>query len=258
MSYDKLTVAIEGKIAIVSLRNPPVNALDRQTLHELRQTVRQLEQAEQVSVIILTGEGRCFAAGADLKEFLAAPPDQGTTLSVEAQAIFNELESLSKPLIAAINGPCLGGGLELALACHLRLAAPEAQLGLPEVKLGLIPGYGGTQRLPKTVGYGKAREMILTGEPVTGEVAGQIGLVEAVYPREQLLAEAKKLAESIAQKSQLTIRLALSAIQAGWQHGPETGMQAEAKSFGAAFASEDGREGVSAFVEKRPPRFGNR
>lgn len=179
-------------------------------------------------------------------------------MAKRGQKLFDRLESFPKPIIAAINGACLGGGLELAMACHIRLAAPEAKLGLPELNLGLIPGYGGTQRLPRLVGRGKATQMILTSEMIGGEEALRIGLVEAVYPLDELLAKAKELAAVIAQKSSVTMKLALNAIHTGMTDGPVAGIEQEAKLFGQAFGTEDIKEGVAAFLEKRKPQFADR
>ncbi|MCK9905762.1 enoyl-CoA hydratase-related protein, partial [Frankia sp. Cpl3] len=190
-----------------------------------------------------------FIAGADIKEFTQLNHTNAEEMAVAGQKLFHRVEAFSKPVIAAINGACLGGGLELAMACHIRLASPEAKLGLPELSLGLIPGYGGTQRLPKLVGRGKATQMILTSEMIGGEEACRIGLVEAVYPLEQLVEEAKKLAAAITQKSAVAIKLALAAIHAGVDQGLAAGQQQEAQLFGEAFRSEDVKEGVQAFIE---------
>jgi len=258
MTYSHFLVSKENRIAVVAVNNPPANALNQPTLQELRSILDELENDGDVKAIVLTGEGRFFIAGADIKEFTQLTPTDAEALAASGQALFNRMETYSKPIIAAINGACLGGGLELAMACHIRLAAAEAKLGLPELNLGLIPGYGGTQRLPRLVGRGKATEMILTSEMIGGEEAHRIGLVEAVYPLEQLLDEAKRLAVAIAQKSAVTIRLALDAIHTGLVNGFHEGLQREAALFGEAFRSEDVKEGVTAFLEKRKPQFRDR
>jgi enoyl-CoA hydratase len=258
MTYSHFLVNKENRIAVVAVNNPPANALNQPTLKELRSILDELESDAEVKVIVLTGEGRFFIAGADIKEFTQLTPTEAEALAAGGQELFNRIETYSKPIIAAINGACLGGGLELAMACHIRLAAAEAKLGLPELNLGLIPGYGGTQRLPRLVGRGKATQMILTSEMIGGEEAHRIGLVEAVYPLEQLLDEAKKLASVIAQKSAVTLRLALDAIHTGVVHGLNEGLQREASLFGEAFRSEDVKEGVAAFLEKRKPQFSDR
>jgi len=258
MTYSHFLVSKENRIAVVAVNNPPANALNQPTLQELRSILDELENDGDVKAIVLTGEGRFFIAGADIKEFTQLTPTDAEALAASGQALFNRMETYSKPIIAAINGACLGGGLELAMACHIRLAAAEAKLGLPELNLGLIPGYGGTQRLPRLVGRGKATQMILTSEMIGGEEAHRIGLVEAVYPLEQLLDEAKRLAMAIAQKSAVTIRLALDAIHTGLVNGFHEGLQREAALFGEAFRSEDVKEGVTAFLEKRKPQFRDR
>jgi enoyl-CoA hydratase len=258
MTYSTLNVLVENRIAVLTINNPPANALNQTALSELHYVLDQLENDPEVKVVILTGEGRFFIAGADIKEFNQLGENGAEELAASGQNLFNRMESFSKPIIAAINGACLGGGLELAMACHIRLAAAEAKLGLPELNLGIIPGYGGTQRLPKLVGRGKATQMILTSEMISGEEAFRIGLVEAVYPLEQLLGEAKKLAEAIAQKSAVAIRLALAAIRTGAALGLQEGLRQEARSFGEAFRTEDAKEGVAAFIEKRKPQFKDR
>ncbi|RNB57006.1 enoyl-CoA hydratase [Brevibacillus gelatini] len=251
-------VEIADRVAVVTISNPPANALSRAVLDELSELLNQLENNAEVKAIVLTGEGRFFIAGADIKEFTQLAPAEAEAMSRSGQALFDRLESFPKPIIAAINGACLGGGLELAMACHIRFAAVEAKLGLPELNLGLIPGYGGTQRLPRLVGRGKATQLILTSEMIGGEEALRIGLVEAVYPAEQLLAEAKKLACAITQKSAVTLRLALESVHNSVQLGLAEGQEQEAKKFGEAFATEDMKEGVAAFLEKRVPQFADK
>lgn len=258
MTYSKLSVLIENRIAIVTFNNPPANALSQLLLKELGNVLDELEANVGVKVVILTGEGRFFIAGADIKEFTQLNPEAAEQMAAAGQLLFTRLETFSKPIIAAINGACLGGGLELAMACHIRLAASEAKLGLPELNLGLIPGYGGTQRLPRLVGRGKATQMILTSEMIGGEEALRIGLVEAVHPVEQLLEKTKTLAATIAEKSAITLRLALSAVHTSFVHGVEEGLKHEAELFGEAFRSEDVQEGVNAFLEKRKPQFKDR
>ncbi|REK63344.1 MAG: enoyl-CoA hydratase [Brevibacillus sp.] len=256
--YSYWQVQKEDRVAVVTISRPPANALSQAALTELAALLDDLERDGQVKAIVLTGEGRFFIAGADIKEFTQLVPADAQAMAKAGQQLFDRLETFPKPIIAAINGACLGGGLELAMACHIRLAAPEAKLGLPELNLGLIPGYGGTQRLPRLVGRGKATQMILTSEMIDGEEALRIGLVEAVHPLDQLLDEAKKLAAAIAQKSAVALRLALQSVHAGTVLGKADGMQREAELFAEAFASEDVKEGVAAFLEKRKPQFADR
>ncbi|KZE54682.1 enoyl-CoA hydratase [Brevibacillus parabrevis] len=251
-------VEIADRVATVTISNPPANALGKAVLDELSELLDQLENNADVKAIVLTGEGRFFIAGADIKEFTQLAPAEAEAMARSGQALFDRLETFPKPIIAAINGACLGGGLELAMACHIRFAAVEAKLGLPELNLGLIPGYGGTQRLPRLVGRGKATQLILTSEMIDGEEALRIGLVEAVYPAEILLDEVKKLAQVIVQKSAVTLKLALQSVHNTAQTGLAEGLAQEAKKFGEAFASEDMKEGVAAFLEKRKPQFADK
>lgn len=251
-------VQIVDRVALVTINNPPANALSKSMFEQLSELLDQWENDEQIKAIVLTGEGRFFIAGADIKEFTQLQSEDAVVLSKFGQRVFDRMEKFPKPIIAAINGACLGGGLELAMACHIRLAAADARLGLPELNLGLIPGYGGTQRLPRLVGRGKATQLILTSEMISGEEAQRIGLVDANYPVEQIVDEAKKLAEAIAQKSAVTIKLALQAIHASEELSLSAGLDYEAKLFGEAFATEDAKEGVAAFLEKRKPQFADR
>ena len=251
-------VQLEDRVAVVTISNPPANALSKSVLEELQELLGQWEADSSIKAIVLTGEGRFFIAGADIKEFTQMDVADAEQAAKLGQGLFSRLETFPKPIIAAINGACLGGGLELAMACHIRLAAVEAKLGLPELNLGLIPGYGGTQRLPRLVGRGKATQLILTSEMIGGEEALRIGLVEGVYPAEQLLSEAKKLAAAISQKSAVTVRFALEAIHSSSTLSHAEGMDKEAELFGKAFATEDVKEGVGAFLEKRKPQFSDR
>ncbi|WP_126428021.1 enoyl-CoA hydratase [Brevibacillus marinus] len=258
MSYHNLRVVIDDRVAWVTIDRPPANALDQATLRELEALLGEMEENRQVKVIVLTGAGRFFVAGADIKEFTSLGGDEAEALALAGQQVFQRIESFPKPIIAAINGMCLGGGLELAMACHIRLAAAEAKLGLPELNLGIIPGYGGTQRLPRLVGRGMATRMILTSEMISGDEAARIGLVEQVCAPDELLPEARKLAGVIAEKSGVALRLALAAIQASTPHPQEAGFAREAALFAEAFRSEDRQEGVAAFLEKRKPQFHDR
>ncbi|MFB4165830.1 enoyl-CoA hydratase [Alteribacillus sp. JSM 102045] len=248
----------EGSIAILTFNRPPANALSRAVITELSEALDELETNEEVKVIILHGDGKFFAAGADIKEFTQVENGKEfSELARQGQILFDRLEALTKPVIAAIHGAALGGGLELAMACHLRIAADDAKLGLPELSLGLIPGFAGTQRLPDLVGRAKAAEMLLTGEPITGEEAERWGLVNGACPPDQVLEKAKKLAEKAASKSGVTIKMVMELLQFSKRNEFSDGVQKEAELFGKAYDSHDGKEGIHAFLEKRKPTFKN-
>ncbi|MXV37612.1 enoyl-CoA hydratase [Flavobacteriaceae bacterium Ap0902] len=255
MSYNHILVQRENKIVTVTINRPKaLNALNKETIEELSDAFSALEKDENVRVIILTGSGeKAFVAGADIKEFSDFDTKQGEELARLGQdKLFNKVENLSKPVIAAVNGYALGGGLELAMASHFRIASDNAKLGLPEVTLGLIPGYGGTQRLPKLVGKGHAMQAIMTAEMFSAARAEQIGLVNEVVAQEELLPRAQKIAEKISRNSSTAISKAISAIN---QSDTQEGFDAEIKYFGELFGTEDFKEGTTAFMEKRKPNF---
>ncbi|NOU89347.1 enoyl-CoA hydratase [Paenibacillus sp. LMG 31460] len=256
MEFQKVKVAVRKRIATITVANPPANALNRQTLEELSKVIERVAGDDNIQVIILTGEGKFFIAGAEIKEFTTIEySQQGEELSKYGQNLFTKIEQLSKPVIAMINGACLGGGLELAMACHVRVAAYSAKIGLPELNLGLIPGYGGTQRLARLTNREKAIELILSSDIIDGEEAHLIGLVSKAVALEELEATVTALAEKITAKSLLTIRAALSAVERGCVEGQEKGLQREAELFGKLFESKDTKEGIQAFLEKRRPIF---
>jgi enoyl-CoA hydratase len=251
-----LKVNTEEFIATISISRPPANALSSAILKELTAVLDDLENDENVRVIILHGEGRFFSAGADIKEFTTIESgEKATELAVNGQQVMERLEQFSKPVIAAIHGAALGGGLELAMGCHIRLVTENAKLGLPELQLGLIPGFAGTQRLTRYVGLAKAAEMMWTGEPITGKEAVEWGLANRVVPEEQLLEEAKKLAQKIAQKSPVSVRATIQLLNAAKSKPFHEAVQQEAELFGQVFTSEDAKEGIQAFIEKRPAQF---
>ena len=253
-------VAMEDRVAVVTIDHRPVNALNRQTMQELGTIVEGLRGEAAVKVVILTGAGSlAFVAGADIKEVSqltsAQEAQEGSALG---QAVFMKIQRLGKPVIAAINGVCLGGGLELAMACHLRISGDRARFGQPEITLGIIPGWGGTQRLPRLIGKAKATEWILTGDMVTAQEALRLGLVNLVVPQDQVLKAAKDLARKIASKGMVALTESLRAIEEGVDGSLEQGMAKEAAAFGRVAATEDSREGVKAFLEKRQPQFQDR
>lgn len=253
---DLVTFQTKNRVAFLEIDHPPANTLSQAVLEALTQAVERVEQDSEVKIAVITGAGKFFVAGADIKEMSGkTTSDEGMRLAANGQKLFNRIESSSKPFIAAINGACLGGGLELAMACHLRYAASGAKLGQPEINLGLIPGFGGTQRLPRLIGQPAALEMLLSGEAITAEEAYALGLVNRVVPGEQLMSRVTDIAEKIAQKGRLAIREILETVHLGSKLDLGEGLLMEAKAFGRVFASEDKREGVAAFLEKRQPRF---
>ena len=252
---------ISDHVATVTISNPPANALSTPVMDELKKTFEELSSASAAKVLIITGAGNLFVAGADIKEIASISSGQtGEALAAKGQAIFNGIERMSKPVIAAINGLfCLGGGLELAMACHIRVAGERVRLGQPEIDLGIIPGFGGTQRLPRLVGMGKALELILTGDRITAQEAKAIGLVDQVVPDAEVLKTARGLARKMASKGQAAVRAAHRAMLDGCpSRSLEEGLALEAKLFGSLCETADMKEGLSAFMEKRQPKFEDR
>jgi enoyl-CoA hydratase/carnithine racemase len=257
MAFDNLLIERDGATAIVTINRPTVlNALNTQTLDELRRAILELKQDERVRVVILTGAGeKSFVAGADINELAVQTPTGGREHALAGQHVLDVIENMGKPVIAAINGYALGGGCELAMACTLRLAADTAKLGQPEISLGLLPGYAGTQRLPRLVGKGKAMEMILTGAPIGADEAQRIGLVNRVVPAAELLTEARALAARLAASAPIAMRYIVNAVNKGLEMPFAEACQYEATLFGLVASTEDMREGTSAFLEKRKPAF---
>jgi len=259
MSYQNLLIADEGAVRTITINRPDqLNALNRATIDELDQALTEAEADKSVRVVILTGSGpKAFVAGADIKEFAHFSVEEGKALSADGHdKLFNHVERLNKPVIAAVNGFALGGGLELAMSCHLRVASDNAKLGLPEVGLGVIPGYGGTQRLARLVGKGKAMEMIFLGGAgmIKADEALQWGLVNHVVPQDQLLAKCNELASTIAKNSPTALGAAIRSVNAGYEPGAN-GLQREIEEFGKCFGTPDFKEGTSAFMEKRKANF---
>ncbi|NEU30978.1 enoyl-CoA hydratase [bacterium LRH843] len=259
--FTNVNLKVENHIGYISINNPPANTVSTETIGGLSDCIDYVANEKEIKAVVITGEGRFFVAGADIKEFTHAFDDKekGKALSVDAQAVLNTIENLTKPVIAAINGACLGGGLELAMSCHLRIAANEAKLGQPELNLGLVPGFGGTQRLPRLTTKAKALELILTGKFIDGKEAERIGLVNKSVPISELLDEARKLAEAIiANKSQTSISAAIEAVNNGLATTLDEGLKIEAELWSQLFTTEDMVEGVNAFIEKRKPNFKDR
>ncbi|WP_017379866.1 enoyl-CoA hydratase [Paenisporosarcina sp. TG-14] len=251
-----LSWTVENYVAKVTINRPPANALSRALIVEVNELMNAVEHDDSVRVIVLHGEGRFFSAGADIKEFtLINTGEEFSALSASGQEIFERLERFSKPVIASIHGAALGGGLELAMSCHMRIVSNNAKLGLPELQLGLIPGFAGTQRLPRLVGMPKAAEMLLTSDTISGEEAVQWGLANRAYAEEEVLAKSMELATKIAKKSPVAMKAAIEMLQYAKSYAYDEGVKAEAQSFGTVFVSEDAQEGISAFIEKREPSF---
>jgi enoyl-CoA hydratase len=257
MAYEFLLYEKREGIGTVTFQRPrELNALNRRSLEELEAVLDQARQDDEVRVLIVTGSGeKAFVAGADINELAQQMPLSGRETALYGQSVFRKLETLGKPSIAAINGFALGGGCELALACSIRLASRTAKLGQPEVKLGIIPGYGGTQRLARLCGQGVAQELCLTGEMIPAEEAQRIGLVNHVYEPGELLGAAATLAKKIAANAPLAVRFASEAVGRSGELPLEEGLALEATLFGLCCATADMREGMAAFLEKRPPLF---
>lgn len=246
----------QNMIATITIDRPKANALSQGLLKELSAVLDDIEPNDEIRVVLIHGEGRFFSAGADIKEFTTLDSNEGfSNLSTFGQDLFERMETFPKPIIAAIHGAALGGGLELAMACHIRLVTETAKLGLPELSLGIIPGFAGTQRLPRYVGTSMAAEMMFTSEPITGVEAVQYGLANHAYPENELLENAMNLAKKIAQKSPLTLKAAIELLNYSKSKEYYQGVKKEAELFGNVFTSEDGKEGISAFIEKRAPYF---
>jgi enoyl-CoA hydratase len=260
MTFDNLLVERGDGAAIVTINRPTVlNALNSATIDELRRVMLDLKRDDAVRAIVVTGAGeKSFVAGADINELAVQTPTSGREHALTGQHVFDVIENLGKPVIAAINGFALGGGCELAMACTLRIAADSAKLGQPEINLGLLPGYAGTQRLPRLVGKGRAMELILTGAPISADEALRIGLVNRVVPVAELMTEARKLAGQLAKSAPVAMRYIISAINKGLEMPFAEACQYEATLFGLVSSTEDMREGTNAFLEKRKPQFKGR
>ncbi len=257
MAYENLLYEVKDQIARITFNRPKVlNALDRQTVEELGDCLNRARDDAAVRVLILTGAGeKSFVAGADINELARRTPVDGKEFSLYGQEVFHRLETMGKPSIAALNGFALGGGCELALACTIRIASKTAKLGQPEVKLGIIPGYGGSQRLARLCGKGMAHELILAGEMIPAEEALRIGLVNHVVEPGELLPAAEALARRIIANAPLAVKFAIEAVEHGMEMPQEEGLFLEATLFGLCCATEDMREGTRAFLEKRPAQF---
>ena len=257
MALENIIIEHEKGIATIFINRPEkLNALNKATIEELHETLKMAEENPEIKVIVLTGSGeKAFVAGADISEFAHFSSEDGAKLAAQGQEIlFNFIENLKTPVIAAINGFALGGGLELAMACHFRIASDNAKMGLPETSLGVIPGYGGTQRLPQLVGKGRAMEMIMTAGMIDAETAKAYGLVNHVVPQADLFATYNQLADKIMRNSPIAISKAIEAVNANFKDGIN-GYDVEIRTFGECFATQDFKEGTTAFLEKRRALF---
>lgn len=259
MHYNNLLAEIKNNIAYVTINRPDkLNALNIETMSELKDVFLKLDSDKSVYVVIVTGSGeKAFVAGADISELSKLSVETAKTFAESGQEVFNIIENLSKPVIAAVNGFALGGGCELALACHIRIASENVKFGQPEVNLGIIPGYGGTQRLTRLINSGRAMEYILTGDMIDVSEALRIGLVNKVYPLAELLAKAAELAEKIKSKGQFAVRQALKCVTIVDEVNGKEGLNFEAASFALCCGTDEFKEGTTAFLEKRKPVFKN-
>lgn len=260
MTFENILVEKTNEIATVTINRPKkLNALNKATIQELHEAFKTLNDDTNTKVILLTGSGeKAFVAGADISEFAHFSAEEGENLAAKGQELlFDFVENLSTPVIALVNGYALGGGLELAMSCHFRIASDNAKFGLPETSLGVIPGYGGTQRLPQLIGKGKAMELIMTTLMMPADEAKSYGLVNYVVAQEELNSIGEKIAKTIIKNSSVAIAKAIKAVNSGFKDG-ENGYQSEINAFGACFGTEDFKEGTTAFLEKRKPNFPNK
>jgi enoyl-CoA hydratase len=259
MPYQLLTIAVADDIATLTVNRPDkLNALNDAVIEELGRAIDELRARDDVAGIVLTGAGRAFVAGADIAELSAKSALEARALAAKGQAVFRRFETSPKPTIAAVNGFALGGGCELAMACHIRIAAEGAKFGQPEVKLGICPGYGGTQRLPRLVGRGRALELLLTGDMVDAQEAHRIGLVNRVVPAGEAVRAAEEMLRKMLANGPLALAYTIEAVDHGLDVALEAGLVLEASHFGVLAGTADMAEGTRAFVEKRAPRFAGR
>ena len=256
MEFKNLIIRKEDNVCIVTINNPQsMNSLNSEVLSELDKVFTNIEEDHSIDVVILTGEGRAFVAGADISQMSTMNAAEGKDFGEQGSKLFRKIELLPKPVIAAINGFALGGGCELALACDIRISSSKAKLGQPEVGLGITPGFSGTQRLPRIVGEGRAKELIYTAKAITAEEAYRIGLVNKVVEPEVLIDEALALAKQIAEKSASAVALAKLSINSEYNCSIEKAISMESQNFGKCFENNDQKEGMSAFLNKRNPEF---
>lgn len=250
-------LSVEERVAVLTIDHPPANALDAATLTELDSALDEVAANDDIKALIITGAGQfAFSAGADISVINSIKgPAEAHTLVLTGQAIFSKIEKMPKPVIAAINAICLGGGNELAMACHMRIASDRARFGQPEINLGIIPGFGGTQRLPRLVGKSKALELLLTGDMIPAQEAHRIGLVNKVVPEGEVVRSARDLAKRVVAKGQVAVQLIMESVNDGLATSLDKGLLIEAASFARVMGTDDAKEGLGAFLQKRQPRF---
>jgi enoyl-CoA hydratase len=259
VNFKNIIFERENNIAIIKINRPKVlNTLNSETLKELELLINYIGEDDEIYAVVLTGEGKAFAAGADITEMKDLNAIDGRRFGILGSRVFRKIELLTKPIIAAVNGYALGGGCELCMACDIRLASKKAKFGQSEVSLGIIPGFGGTQRLARLVGMGMAKQLLFTGDIIDAEEALRIGLINKIIEPEKLLNEAKALANKIASNAPIAVKLCKEAINRGIQVDMDTGLMYESEAFGICFSTEDQKEGMTAFIEKRDKYFKNR
>ena len=259
MEYKNIKLELEDGIAVVTIARPKaLNALNTHVINELIHAFEWIDKAAEAKAAILTGEGRAFVAGADISQMKDLDIRDGRDMTLLGQGLMELIETIDKPVIAAVNGFALGGGCEISMACDIRICSEKARFGQPEVNLGIIPGYGGTQRLPRLVGKGMAKYLLMTGEQIDAQEAYRIGLVQKVVPAEELMDQAKAIAETIMAKAPVAIKMAKHAVNNGMNVDLRSGVAYEAEAYTTTFSTKDRTEGMTAFVEKRTPSFENR
>lgn len=258
MEYKNIIFEVKENIGYVTINRPnSLNTLNTEVLEELEHVFRYISKSDEVKCVIITGAGRAFVAGADISQMSDLNTTEGRDMTIQGQRVMEFIENLDKPVIAAVNGFALGGGCELAMACDIRFASEKAKFGQPEVNLGIIPGYGGTQRLPRLVGKGMAKYLIFGAEMISAEEAYRIGLVQKVVPPEELLTEAEKFAKLVISKAPIAVKMAKTAINNGINLDLRSGVAFEAEAYVSTFCSKDRTEGMKAFIEKRKADFKN-
>jgi enoyl-CoA hydratase len=256
MEYSNLIFEKEGKIAVLKINRPKaMNALNTETLCQLSSITDEISRDDEIKALIITGEGKAFIAGADIAEMKDKTPEEARVFAELGMSVFRKIELMEKPVIAAVNGFALGGGCELAMACDIRIAGAKAKFGQPEVSLGITPGFAGTQRMSRLIGLAKAKELIFTGKMIDATEAEKIGLVNSVVEQEELMDKALEMAKAIVANSPTAVKYSKSAINRGYETDIETGMYIEKDIFGLCFATEEQKEGMTAFLEKRKAEF---